>query len=391
MSQTTSYHSDEVTSAETITEPKPSVYLGKAIILLGCLFYTLGGMCVRHDTYTSGWMFIFIRNCISIPIITLLVLRADLPLWPSQYTSKERFIIFIVAISTQMCAFFYVASLNYLPLSTCVPLVDITPCYAYILGLFFGTSSMSVQGTIASVASVLGVFLVSQPEFLFDPVDEPFNIKGYIYAILSGLLLGLLTVISCKYGKSLNSFYFTFYQVMFGMLMTGPVFALVPDSMTWPPSLAQALPVFAYSVLSTSAQILIFYGFTMETQVVASVLTTSDTVFGVVMGAAILEEVLNIWNILGSVLVLMSSILLTYTEAQSAQATQPEALDHNVIDEDDSETRGFSVSGTNMNRYMYSDDRALEMETMEQDNYEADLARKGWSSNNQMSSYSYPN
>jgi len=190
----------------------------------------------------------------------------------------------------------------------------IYPAVVVLLGLVFFKKKVSFGTSIAVLLCIVGIGL------FYDP-NQKLDLIGCIIALASGvtyaIYVALLSVF--KYNETVSGFRLSFYISLI-CTVAMLVICLLTNKLTFPTNFAGwALCILLALVISVGAVVMFQKGAFLIGGERASILSTVEPITGVVTGYLFLNEKMSVGMIIGSVLVIIASILIAVFDAKKKQ------------------------------------------------------------------------
>lgn len=181
------------------------------------------------------------------------------------------------------------------------------PIFVTIMAWFLFGEKITTRKIIAIILAAVGTILVSGIRGVGEWKIEP---VGLLIALGSAVTYGSLSLFGKKLSGQYNAWTIMFYIFTFGTLTLFAVQLGSPDP--WPES-QNFLPLFIGFVLLST-----IVGFGLYTSAlkylpasVASITATSEIFFAAILAYIFLKERMDLWQILGSVLIIAGVILVS--------------------------------------------------------------------------------
>ena len=189
----------------------------------------------------------------------------------------------------------------------------IYPAVVVLLGMLLFKKKVSAGTAIAVALCIVGIGLFYDPK-------QKLDLMGCIIALASGVTYAIYVVLLSvfKY-KSISGFRLSFYiSLVCAAVML--VVCIATNKLTFPTNfLGWALCILMALVISVSAVVMFQKGAFLIGGERASILSTVEPITGVVTGYFFLEEKMSVGMIIGSVLVIIASILIAVFDAKKKQ------------------------------------------------------------------------
>jgi drug/metabolite transporter (DMT)-like permease len=188
------------------------------------------------------------------------------------------------------------------------------PIFVTIMAWFLFREEITSRKIIAVILAVVGTVMVSGINNVGEWKIEP---VGLLIALGSAITYGSLSLFGKKLSGDYSAWTIMFYIFTFGTLTLFTVQLGQPDP--WPSS-PNFLPLFVgFVVIST------IVGFSLYTTSlkflpasVASITATSEIFFASILAYIFLQERMDIWQILGSVLIIIGVVLVSLAKEKGS-------------------------------------------------------------------------
>jgi len=176
------------------------------------------------------------------------------------------------------------------------------PVFTVFLEPLFFHERINKANIFYSILCFTGVFFII-PKF---SVEEA-SFMGVVWGLVSGFSFALLAVYNRKLTQRHSSLIIAFYQDLFASLFLIPSFFFIPVSL----SLHDILLLFILGTFCTAASHSLFiHGMRRIQAQTASLISTLEPVYGIVLAVFFLQEIPSVRIIFGGAFILMSQILI---------------------------------------------------------------------------------
>lgn len=295
---------------------KNKLALGYILVIASAIVY---GLTPLITTIIKGagvhpFSIVFFRNLLSIPMLAIAAKASG-----GKLKIDPRALPSITWIALFGCCF------TPLLLYTSYPLIGtgmatvfhfVYPAVVLILSLVFLKSKFKFANIASLVICIAGIVIM----FAFSSGDTQIDATGSILAILSGLTYAIYIVglAGFKY-KELSGFTFTFYGSIFCTVVSF-VICICSGNLTWPDSLGTWGLCIAFAFVCNLMAVILFQ---KGTQIIggerASILSALEPITGVIVGIAFLDEDGGWFTVVGTLLVVASSILIAVFDMKSSK------------------------------------------------------------------------
>ncbi len=249
---------------------------------------------------------VFLRNIISIPFLAILALLTKSSLKINKKAIPSISLIALMGCCITPLLLFY--SYKHIPSGTATVFHFIYPA-AVVTGEFVFLKNKMKPGYILSViVCIIGIALFYNP-------NDNINSAGSSLALLSGITYATyILLLSSFRHKEISGFTFSFYVALVCSLAM-LLICLFTKQLMLPLTLKGWLwaVVFAFS-LNVGAVVLFQKGTFLIGGSRASILSTFEPITSIFAGALILNEKINLFTGIGTILVIGASILITLSD-----------------------------------------------------------------------------
>lgn len=225
--------------------------------------------------------------------------------------NKSQFgiLLFLGAVGSFGTAAFLFNSYNYISTGLSTILHFIYPVAVTVLSIIVYKEKMNKNKAIALTLSIVGIY------FLAGRSEMSVNIEGVILALTSGLIYSLYVIVAAnKKIKSLNNFTVIFYVTLMASL-GGFVFSGVTGNFHFALNFNIIIGILGLSVVCTVLPLMLFFkGLKIIGPSNAAILGTFEPIVSIILGATLLHEKVNFMMVIGSILIILSVIIVTLSE-----------------------------------------------------------------------------
>ncbi len=293
---------------------KRRIVLGYAYSILSAVIYGCMPVMAKY-IYAEGvnpLTLVFLRNFLALPSLAVLALRQKKALkCPARSILPLSIPAFFGCVMTPLLLF---SSYTFIASGTATVFHFVYPCLVLLIGLIFLRKKL-VAGTLVSVLMCLAGILL-----FYDPA-QTVNATGAALALGSGLAFAIYVVLLPRFQNAhFSGFSFCFYIALWSSvimlaicLCTGQL-ALPTTWVGWGLCL-----LFATSV-TTGAVVLFQQGALLIGGERTSVLSALEPITGVVIGIFVFHESAKPTVLIGSLLVIASSILIAVIDLKKKES-----------------------------------------------------------------------
>ncbi|MBW9171032.1 DMT family transporter [Clostridium estertheticum] len=222
-------------------------------------------------------------------------------------TKKQSILILVIGVFgfTLTTSSLYM-SYNYIGIGMASMIFYIYPSIVTILAYMFYKEKIYSRKIISLIISLMGIYI------LIDKASVSFNIKGIILALIAAVLYSLYVLgASNKEFKNINSYVLTFYiscasaTVMF-------IAAISTNNFSIHISFYALVAILLIAFISTVVALMAFLeGVRLIGPSKASILSTIEPIVSLILGIIILGEAISSRIIIGSIMIVLSVVILT--------------------------------------------------------------------------------
>jgi len=280
-------------------------------VIFGCM--PLGAKLIYADGVNSLTL-VFLRNALALPILALLGKRASGTLRLPKGAFKD--IIVITFFGCCITPILLFSSYNHISSGTATVLHFIYPAATVLGGILFSHEKAQAGPLACILVCTLGISL------FYDP-GAPIDLYGSGLALLSGLTYATYIILLSHFKhKEMSGFKFSFYtsaicsvSLLILCLLTGQL------------SLPSTLPVWGISFLfsfavGVGAIVLFQRGTFLIGGQRAAILGTFEPITSLIVGVTVFHEQLYLRSLLGSVLVLTSTVMIALLDIRKLKQSK---------------------------------------------------------------------
>lgn len=280
-----------------------------------CSAFLFGCMpLITKNIYAEGvnsLSVVFLRNALSVPVLAILTFWKDRSL---KITPKSLLPISAIAL-TGCCITPYLlfSSYNYLASGTATVLHFVYPAAVVVAGMLFLRQRPHWGSLLSVLLCLIGIGT-------FYDTGTPLDPTGAVLAVVSGLAYAAYVILLSIYKpKNVGGFKLSLYiSIVCTVVMA--VFFLACGELTFPASLKGWVWCFLLAiVVNVGAVVLFQQGTFIIGGERAAILSTVEPITGVVIGAVVFDEIIGTRTAIGSVLVILASILIAVFDMQKSK------------------------------------------------------------------------
>lgn len=250
-----------------------------------------------------------LRGILSVVIMLVFLLIKDRSLLKIQIKDLWMFIGTGV-VSLTFFSLCYFKTILEVGTSIAVVLLYTSPIFVLIMSVLFFKEKINLKKIIALIMTFAGCILVAG---IIGAVENRLSAKGFFIGMCAGFGYALYSIFSRFALKKYNSLTVTFYTFVFSSVSLLPFVHVeqIPGALNFT-GWIYALGISLFCTVLP--YILYTYGLTGLDTGKAAIVVTVEPLVGTLVGFFIWHESLNIWNLLGIMLIFISIVLLALPE-----------------------------------------------------------------------------
>ena len=289
-------------SAETSSEPSRSWFpLGLRYMALSAFFFSLMSLFVKlAGREMASQQIVLARAAIALVLSWVALERAKIPIW-----GNNRKLLFLRGLLgfVGLSCFFY--AVTHLPLADSTVFHYTNPLFVALLASIFLSEKIGGRELVGVLISLLGVALITQPSFLFGG-ESRLDLFPVSIALLGAFAAACAYTTVRALGATDHPLVVVFY---FPLVATPLAIPTAWPVLSWP-TWSGWLLLLGVGVTTQIAQVLMTKGLHMETAGRATSITYLQIVFAFIIGVLVFSETPTLWSLLGSGLIIGSSIFI---------------------------------------------------------------------------------
>lgn len=277
---------------------------GYIMVIVSAVIYGCMPLMAKY-IYADGvnpTTLVFLRNLLALPSLGALALVQSKTLKTD--IKKIPCISLLSAFGCCITPLLLFSSYNHIASGTATVIHFIYPA-AVVIGAWIVSRQRPAATVLLSVMlCVVGIALFYNP-------DEAFNLTGGALALVSGFTFAFYILLLQRFDNSkIKGFLFSFYIALSSAVIM-LVFALATNTLSLPQTLTGwGLCLLFATAVTTGAVVLFQQGTFIIGGERASILSTLEPITSLIIGFAVFHEALVTRSIIGSVLVIVASILI---------------------------------------------------------------------------------
>lgn len=265
-------------------------------MLVSALSYSIMQFCVKLTPDIPIMEKILIRNLFSMIIAFIIIKKRKLSLFGAKKNQKY---LFGRTLGGYLGMNLFFIGTMQVSLSAAAIINKLSPFVVMILAYFFLKEKITKYHIIALLLALFGSWLVIKPEF--DSSIIPIVIL-LVSAVLSGIAFTSLKALGDKENEFTIVFHYSFISVMLSIPFILFNFVI--------PDLKSTLILLSVGVFAAIGQIALTYAYKLAPASEVSVYDYSNIIFSSFIGYMFLKEKLDLLDILGIIIIIVSSIIV---------------------------------------------------------------------------------
>lgn len=277
------------------------------IIASAVIFGTMPMMASKiYSQGVTPLTLVFLRNLLSLPLLGVASWRQKGSIWISPKTFLRVGLIGLMGCCVTPLLLF--ASYKTLPSGTATVFHFIYPALVALVGVLIFRKKKVPQEWVAIGICVVGIML-------FYDSSQPPDIRGSVLALLSGATYATYALMLETFNdRNVTGFLFNFWACFSCVVVLLPV-CILADGLQFPTSWLGWGLCLLFAIAVNGAAVSLFQHGTFHIGAQkAAILSTLEPITGVVLGVLVLKERLNLGTGIGTVLVVLASILIAYSD-----------------------------------------------------------------------------
>ena len=182
------------------------------------------------------------------------------------------------------------------------------PVFTVFLESLFFKEKLRISRLMFALLCVLGIFLIIPR---FDLTDSVY--QGVLWGLFAGFTFSILTILNRKLSQIYSSLLITFYQDLWATLFLLPFFFIIRPHLNGKDILLLLVLGIFCTALSHS---LFIKGMRLIKAQTAAIISSLEPVYGIIMALFILKEVPSLRTILGGIVILGTTFVVTWKGAR---------------------------------------------------------------------------
>lgn len=215
------------------------------------------------------------------------------------------FVMLLGALGYSIMSLLLFASYNYMDVGVASMIIYVYPTIVTILSAIIYKEKISLRKVICLIISVIGIVVI------IDLGGNKFSLKGTILVLLAALSYSCYVLgASSKTVRSIDSFVMSFYVSLASAIAIG-IKGAICGNLNFNIGIYGIGAILLLAIISTVIALMLFLkGVKIIGPSNASIFGTLEPIVGMVLGVLVLGEAITINKIMGSVLIILSMVLL---------------------------------------------------------------------------------
>lgn len=292
---------------------KRKLFLGYAFIILSAVIFGCNPLFVTflNNEGINSLSLVLMRNVLSLPVLAILAFRQYKTLRvPAKALPSMAATGIMGCCLTPILLF---SSYSYIASGTATVFHFIYPAAVVLAGVLIFREKISRGNLISVIICVLGICLFYTP-------GEPLDWRGSAFALISGITYAIYILQLAHFRfPQVTGFLFSLYvSIISGLIML--LVCLLSGMLTLPGSFLGWLYCFAFAIVINVCAVVMFQQGTFYIGgQKASILSTLEPITSIFVGALVFQEVISFRTFIGSVLVILASILIALTDMNNKE------------------------------------------------------------------------
>ena len=292
---------------------RSKIYKGYLYAILSAVIFGSMPLMAKY-IYADGvspMTLVFLRNLLALPSLAVLAWMQEKSLAvPVKVLPSVSLISLVGCCMTPVLLF---SSYQFIASGTATVFHFIYPSIVVIAGIVFLRKKAQLGNILSVIICAVGVALFYTP-------GEPLDLKGSVLALASGVTFATYVILlsGFKYSK-VSGFLFSFYVAILASVFT-LIACLVSGNLALPASAGGWALCFFFAMLVTTGAVVLFQqaAFIIGGER-SSILSTLEPTTSVIVGILVFHEPVGLRTVLGSVLVILASLLIAVVDIKTAK------------------------------------------------------------------------
>ncbi len=266
-------------------------------ILLSSLSFALMSVFVKHLSGIPVLEKVFFRNLVSLIVTFFMFRKASGSFFGNPGNRKYLILRSLLGLSGVFLYFFAISNLN---LADSAMLNKLSPFFVTLFAFVFLKEKIYKPQIIALVIVFLSAMLIIKPRFDLSVIP---SLSGFLSAICAGAAYTTVRYLGNQGEKPKTIvFYFSFISVLILLPIIAFHFVM--------PSLNEFLSLIAIGIFAAAGQFGLTYAYKYAKASEVSIYNYSNIIFAAILGLTIWKEIPDTLSLIGSGLVIITSIFI---------------------------------------------------------------------------------
>lgn len=288
---------------------KGYIYAVLSAVIFGCM------PLMAKNIYADGvtpMTLVFLRNLLALPSLAALAWMQGKTLSVPRESLKSMSLISLIGCCVTPILLF--SSYQFIPSGTATVFHFIYPSIVVVAGIIFLKKKAQAGNIISVIICAVGVALFYTP-------GQPLDLSGSVLALASGFTFATYVLLLSVFRyKAVTGFLFSFHVTLMASAFTF-IACVVSGQLVLPSSLWCWLLCIFFAFLVTTGAVVLFQqaAFIIGGER-SSILSTLEPTTGVIVGILVFHEAAGLRTIIGSILVILASILIAVFDMKNKAA-----------------------------------------------------------------------
>ncbi len=262
-------------------------------MLLSTFAFTLLNVTVKKLMYYDTYQLVFFRSLGSLFFTTGFIIYHKLPF----FGNNKKLLLLRSFVGFMSMSLFFM-SLKYLPVGTAVTLRYLSPFFGAILAIYLLKEKIIPVQWFFLIIAFSGVFMLKFS-------DIQINSLGLVLILGSAFFGGLVYIVLNKIGTAEHPIIVVNYFMVFCTIVGG-----ILSILSWKTPLKEDwLPLFSMGLYGFFGQLYMTKAFQIGTVNIIAPLKYIEVIFSVIIGILLLQEIYDVWSIVGIMMIILGLIL----------------------------------------------------------------------------------
>ena len=277
---------------------------GYIMVILSAVIYGCMPLMAKY-IYADGsnaMTLVFLRNLLAVPTLAIMAYGKDKTL--KIFPKRIPYISLLALLGCCLTPLLLFSSYVYIPSGTSTVLHFVYPALVVVGGIIIG-ERLKATSIISVVLCIVGISM-------FYDTGAHIDVKGVILAILSGVVFAtyVLMLTRYKHRGEVGERFTLYIALASGVIML--IFCIASGSLALPETILGWVLCFVFAQTVTAIAVVLFQKGTFAIGGErASILSTLEPITSVIIGTLIFSEPMTLRTVVGTLLVLSASVVIT--------------------------------------------------------------------------------